>query len=459
MTLFPFAMAATIMAFSPQAATDLGGVWEGRIDVQGQSVRIVLRVDTSGAEPRASLDSPDQGAFGIPVEGLASLEGGGVHFGAPTAGVRFEGRLGPDGRTLVGALMQGTSTPLVLTRTASSAAVSGPSRPQHPQAPFLYRAEDVRIPTSTAGVELAGTLTVPQGAGPFPAVVLITGSGGQDRDETVFGHKPFLVLADALTRQGVAVLRYDDRGIGQSSGDPSQATTADFAEDGRAAFAWLVDRPEIDAGRAGVLGHSEGGTIASLLARADDRVSFVVMLAGPAAPGADVLTEQSRQIQLASGIGAPVVDANTTVQARIMAAIAANAEDPVAASDAVRAVAAEFGLPRQVAEQAARQAENPWMRWFVAHDPRPDLSAMDVPLLALYGGKDVQVPAAQSAGIVRQLAPHAEVIVLPDLNHLMQTASSGLPAEYAGIEETINADALALIVRWIEGQTRAARED
>lgn len=421
--------------------------------VGGATFTLVLRVDGSDAEvTRAAIDSPDQGAFDLPVEGL-TVQSGLVRFAAPTVGARFEGRLSDDGATLTGTLTQGAALPLVFTRTAQTASVAAPARPQHPLPPFPYRAEEVSIETPTPGVSLAGTLTLPSGPGPFPAALLITGSGIQDRDETIFSHKPFLVIADALTRRGIAVLRVDDRGVGGSTGDPTGATTADFASDARAAFAWLANRPDIVRGGVGLIGHSEGGTIAPMVAATDPRVAFVVMIAGPAVPGDQLLTEQSRRGQLASGLPEAVVAANTAVQASVTQAMARHADDPDAAAEAVRAAMAEGGAPPAAAEQAASQARRPWLRWFVAHDPRPGLVALKTPLLAVYGGKDVQVPAEQSAAALRELAPGAEIVVLPDLNHLMQTAATGLPAEYPTIEETFSPEALNLIVNWVARTT------
>lgn len=443
------AVAIVALASSQQSVVELGGRWEGAISVQGQSIRVVVRVQDADGQIRAVLDSPDQGATGLGVEGL-SLEGGVVRFAVPQVGGRFEGQLSSDGATITGAMKQGpVDMPLVLNRTAETATIEGPRRPQTPVPPFPYRSEDVVIDTPTPGVRLAGTLTVPEGVGPFPAVLLITGSGQQDRDETVFGHKPFWVLADALSRRGVAVLRVDDRGAGGSTGPVQDATSADFAIDAQAAYAWLVARPETADARVGLLGHSEGGTIAPLVARADPRVAFIVMVAGPAVSGGEVLTEQARRYQLASGLPPAVVEANTAVQADIMAAVAANADDAAATVEAVRATLAGRGLPQAMIDQAASQVGAPWTRWFVAHDPRPVLSGLPIPVLALYGGKDFQVPADQSAEALSAALPTAEIVVLPELNHLMQTADTGLTNEYATIEETIDPEALAKIVDWI----------
>lgn len=455
MTILSLTVAAAVSIAGAQTpAGELAGRWEGRITAAGQSLRVVLNVDAVGG---ATLDSPDQNVSGLPASGL-SLSGGVVRFSVPAVGGGFEGSVADDGRTINGVLTQGgVAMPLVLTRviqltpSAPPPPVIAPAadRPQTPRAPFPYRSEQVVIATPTPGVQLAGTLTLPEGAGPFPAVLLITGSGQQDRDETVFGHKPFLVLADALTRRGVAVLRVDDRGVGGSTGPVAGATSADFAIDAGASVAFLESRPDIAQDRIGLIGHSEGGTIAPLVAQADPRVAFIVMIAGPAVSGGDLLVEQSRATQQASGLSPAVIEGNVAVQARIMAAVAANAGSAQDVAAAVDPILAEAGLPEAQRRAAAAQVSAPWTRWFVAHDPRPSLAALHVPVLAVYGGKDTQVPAGQNAAALRAILPAAEIAVLPNLNHLMQPAGNGLSAEYGRIETTIDPSALTTIVDWV----------
>ncbi len=458
------------VAVSPaQAATpagDLAGRWEGRVAFSGQSLRIILRVDTVGG---ATMDSPDQDVRGLPVTGL-SVQARVVRFSIPAANVGFEGSFADGGRALNGSLTQGgVNFPLILNKVmdvSSSDTSSGTApviavrptahRPQTPQAPFPYRAEEVAFDNANApGVRLAGTLTLPQGNGPFPAAILISGSGPQDRDETVFGHKPFAVWADALTRRGIAVLRYDDRGTADSTGDFAAATSADFATDADAAFAYLAARPEIDGRRIGLIGHSEGGTIAPLVVQEGVPVAWVVMLAGPAVSGAALLTEQSRATQVAMGIAPAVVDANVAIQARIMGAVAENASSADATTAAVDPILAEAGLTEAQRQGQLGPLRSAWSRWFIAHDPGPALAGLDVPLLALYGGKDVQVPADQSAPVLSGLKPDAEVVVLPNLNHLMQPATTGLPNEYEAIEITIDPEALATVMNWVAAQGEA----
>lgn len=439
-------IAAPIQAQTPVAG--LTGTWEGPISVGGQSIRIVFRIDGAGT---VVMDSPDQGGFDIPA-GASAAENGLVRLSVPSIGGRFEGARSDDGLTLTGSLSQGGVTlPLVLTRTSETAARL--VRPQTPVPPFPYRSEEVAFDNAEAsGVRLAGTLTLPQGSGPFPAAILITGSGAQDRDETVFGHKPFAVWADALTRRGIAVLRYDDRGTAGSTGDFATATSADFATDADAAFAFLAARPDIDAARIGLIGHSEGGAIAPLVAQEGVPVAWIVMIAGPAVPGGDILSEQQRLLATAMGAGPEAVAAGNVSHRAVMALVAAHADDGEATQREVTAWLVAQGMPQAAAAQSAAGVSTPWFRWFIAHDPAPALSSFHGPLLALYGGKDLQVPADQNAPVLERLKPDAEVVILPDLNHLMQPATTGLPNEYAGIETTVDPQVLSTVVDWVAGR-------
>ena len=449
MSVFPtIAVVVASAAFAQAEAPSLSGRWEGPLALpNGASIRFVLRVDETGA---AVVDSPDQGGFGIAVADL-SLSAGTVRFAVPAVGGRFEGVLDAAGTTLTGVLSQGPANmPLVLTRAAETASTAGPARPQHPVAPYPYRTEEVAFDNPAApGVRLAGTLTLPEGDGPFPVAILISGSGPQDRDETIMGHKPFLVWADALTRRGVAVLRYDDRGVAGSTGDFAAGTSADFATDVEAALAFLAARHDIDSERMGLIGHSEGGMIAPLVAQRSGEVAWVVMLAGTAVSGAEILQEQQRRLATAAGAPEAQVDAGNAAQRALMRAVAENADDPEAAAQAVTTLLIAMGQPEASARATATTMASPWYRWFVAHDPAGALEALNVPLLAVYGGRDLQVPADQNAPVVERLNPRAEVIVFPELNHLLQTAETGQVEEYGQIEETVDPEALETVVDWV----------
>jgi pimeloyl-ACP methyl ester carboxylesterase len=440
-------------AAAAPAQASLAGEWGGVLDAGAAKLRLKLTIADEGGKLSAVMDSLDQGAK-LPVASIEETAGE-VVFTLPAIGGRYEGVLDPTRTVLTGTWSQGgASLPLTLTK---GVAPEAPKRPQTPQPPFPYRVDEVTIPTPTPGVTLAGTLTLPEGPGPFPAAVLISGSGPQDRDETLLGHKPFLVLADHLTRRGIAVLRYDDRGVAKSTGDFGAATTADFAVDAAAAAAWLRARPEIDTARVGLIGHSEGGLIAPLVASRDDRVAWTVLLAGPAVPGEAALVEQAKRIALATGAPAEAVAAQNAVFARAVAAVVAHADDPEAARREAEAVLVAAGTPKAQAEAAASQFATPWFRHFLTYDPAPALRDARGPMLALYGEKDLQVPPEQSAPVLKRLRPTAEVEVLPSLNHLFQTATTGSPQEYAQIEQTMAPTVLDRIAGWILEQPPARR--
>ncbi|MBC8140427.1 MAG: alpha/beta fold hydrolase, partial [Armatimonadetes bacterium] len=317
------------------------------------------------------------------------------------------------------------------------------------------------------GVTLAGTLTVPEGSGAYPVFILINGSGAQDRDETIMGHKSFAVLADYLARRKIASLRVDDRGIGKSTGNFATATTDDFAEDVRAGVAFLRERPEVDAKRIGLIGHSEGGIIAPMVAASDPDVAFVVLLAGTGVPGDAVMQEQQKAIIGAMGLGADVVAANRKVSEAGMTAIK-NARDGADARKKIDAVIAEqtASLPQVAREKATKQLQAafyPWCSaWFIRFaslDPREYLSQVGCPVLALNGSLDTQVIASQNLPAIEAALKgggnrFVSVRELPKLNHLFQTARTGSPTEYAAITQTIAPEVLQTIGDWIVTQAK-----
>jgi len=449
-----------------EAPAPIEGVWQGVLRVQGGEVRVVFHFERgAGGELTGSINSPDQGFAGIPLS--VAVEGTRVRIEVAAAAGEFEGQLAADGQSLDGVWRQsGLELPLRLERTADAPAT--PQRPQEPPGLVPYRVEEVAYDSLDPGVRLAGTLTVPAGAGPFPAVLLITGSGPQDRDESLMGHRPFAVLADHLTLNGIAVLRADDRGVGKSTGDFTAATSEDFADDAEAGFRWLRARPEVDRAAVGLLGHSEGAIVAPLVAAREPAVAFLVLLAAPGVPGEQILYRQGELILRAGGAGEEVVQASRSLQEALFTAVR-DAADGASARAAARAALFRHaktleGPEREQAEamfdlQAAEVA-SPWFRYFLRHDPAPVLAKVRCPVLAAWGAKDLQVPpdqnrppleAALAAGGNRNVTAR----VLPGLNHLFQTAATGHPGEYGQIEETIDPVALELIVVWI-GKTAAA---
>lgn len=461
------ALLLTSLATAPAMAQEqpdevLVGTWEGELDTGAAKLPIVFHIQRGeDGSLSATMDSPAQGAFGIPVSSV-SLEDRAVTLEIAAVGGGYTGTLSDDGSAIEGTWSQGpASLPLNVTKSEGGAA-GAPSRPQEPTLPLPYRVEEVTVPNGEAGVELAGTLTLPEGDGPFPAAVLVSGSGPQDRDEALMGHRPFYVLSDHLTRQGIAVLRYDDRGVGGSTGDFATATSEDFASDALAAVAWLRQRPEIDPEAVGIVGHSEGGLVGPMAAVRSTDVAYVVMLAGPGLPGADILMAQGELIAKAMGTPDSVVALNTRTQKRMIDAVMGEPDRDDAAA-LLRGILDEAiaTLPAEAREQAEQtketqiaQINSPWFRYFLSYDPRPTLRRLRVPVLALNGEKDLQVPWEANLEAIEQALreggnPDFTVRMLPGLNHLFQTADTGAPAEYGMIEETMSPVALEAVSDWI----------
>jgi pimeloyl-ACP methyl ester carboxylesterase len=463
MRIIRFALAAgALLAVQPLAAQQnpLAGGWGGALEVGAIRLRMTLAVQDSGGALQARFTSVDQGNAAFPAE--VEMRGDSAIFTAGQIGASYRAVLaGRD--TLRGTWTQGPGTlPLTMVRGADAGMVL--RRPQHPRPPYPYRGEEVTV-ESVPGVRLAGTLTLPQGNGPHPAVVLVSGSGAQDRDETLLGHKPFLVLADHLTRAGIAVLRYDDRGTARSTGSFAGATSDDFANDAAAAVRWLRARPEIADDRVGIIGHSEGGLVAPLVASRDPQVAFLVLLAGPGIPAAELLVMQGALISRAGGDPEGEVERTSVLQREMFAAIAQTA-DSAALHDTLMAIGRRFQATLTPEERARPDASDatlaaaintmvsPWYRWFLRHDPVPALRATRVPVLAVNGGLDLQVPADENlAGIQQALRAggNRDVTVekFPGLNHLFQTARTGAPSEYAEIEETMAPVVLQRVTAWI----------
>jgi uncharacterized protein len=459
---------------SPTMAA-LAGTWEGSLSVGKASLRLVFHVEAGEGGAKATMDSPDQGIKGIPVAS-ATLAGSAVVFDVRRIGGSFEGELDASGGRIEGVWKQGgAKLPLVLEKsgataaapaeTAPRAALAAANRPQEPKPPFPYLNRDVVV-KGPGDVRLSGTLCLPSGAGPFPAALLVTGSGQQDRDETILGHKPFLVIADYLARRGIATLRLDDRGAGGSTGDFQAATTFDFAQDAEAAVAFLRGETPIDQGKIGVIGHSEGGIIAAIVASRDPGLAFAVLLAGPGLPGEQILYLQNAAIARASGVSEAAI-AGANAKNAWLYAIAMGHDEPAVKREKIleiyRGMLPQGASPSQasaieaVADQAADQLLSPWFSTFLALDPAPYLAKAKAPLLAMIGSKDLQVPAeANFAAIGAAMAGNKRYMALEldGLNHLFQTAGSGLPEEYGNIEETISPKALEALGNWISDTVR-----
>jgi len=435
-------------------------LWMGSLEVPGGKLRLVVHMARADdGVISATIDSLDQGANGLKVES-AVFKDGKLTLELKSLGARFEGTANKEGTEVTGQWIQGGAPmPLVLKAIDKMPATL---RPQEPKPPLPYSEEEVAYVSAPSSVKLACTLTMPKTGAPYPAVVLITGSGPEDRNETVFGHRPFLVLADHLTRSGVAVLRCDDRGVGGSAAGPPDATSDSFADDALAGVAYLKTRKEIDPARIGLCGHSEGGLVAPIAAARSKDVAFIVLLAGPGVPGSEIILDQTRLIMKAEGATDADIEKATSASAKVFAAIREE-KDPKLAEARVRkelAASPEALTPQQI-DQRARIALSPWFRYFLTYDPAPTLSKVGIPVLALNGERDLQVPAAANIGAIRAALDAGgnkdyTAKILPGLNHLFQESKTGSPTEYASIEQTFAPSALTTISDWIRLHAKPA---
>lgn len=489
--LFTLAIScARVLAQIPAAAPPsmpIAGIWEGVLDAGAVKLRIGVNIgqDAAGALT-ATMDSIDQGAMGIPID-TVSFKDGALDFAITAIGGSYHGTLAADGKAISGQWTQGVAMTLDLARVESATKLI---RPQEPKPPLPYAAEEVAWSYDpAAGIEssfqpaatrdvatritLAGTLTLPPAAGPHPAAIMITGSGPEDRDEAIFGHKPFLIIADHLTRRGIAVLRFDDRGVGGSTGSAAEATSEDFAADVRSALSFLKGRKEIDGRRIGLVGHSEGGLIAPLVAVDSPDVAFIVLLAGPGVPGAEILAEQGRLVSKAMGKADADIERDAASQGRIFAVMAAGLPEPEMRTKLEAALGEAYDVlsdpeKKAVGDKAAfvnaqlAVVTSPWMRAFVAYDPRPTLAQVKCPVLAMNGENDLQVPHRQNlpeilAALQAGSCSDVTISKLPGLNHLFQHSATGSIAEYGVIEETFAPIALTTLSDRIAARFLAAK--
>ena len=437
-----------LIAAVPVMAQDITGDWIGTLNTGPMNLRLLLHITkgTDGAL-RATMDSLDQDVTGMPISAI-DLKESKLTFTSAMLSASYEGKVNQDYTAIDGVFTQAGPGPLNFKR-AHAADLAGPRRPQNPVKPYPYREEDLTYENRAAGISLGATLTLPNGPGPFPAVVLITGSGQQDRDESLLGHKPFLVLADYLTRKGLAVLRSDDRGAGKSGGNFATATTADFATDVEAAVAYLKTRHEIDPHKIGLVGHSEGGSIAPMVAARNKDVAFIVLMAGPGVPG-----DQLMVAQLVAGAEAAGIPHERAVQAGVQQRELFDLLMKGADDAAFKQKLSELAGPQ--ADEAYREMTSPWYRYFLAYDPATALRKVSCPVLAINGEKDTEVPAKLNLAAIRAALEQGgnkrfETVELPGLNHLFQTATTGALSEYSQIEETISPSALDKIGTWIMG--------
>jgi fermentation-respiration switch protein FrsA (DUF1100 family) len=436
--------------------SDIDGAWLGTLDTGEIKLRVVFHIMNTQDGLIASMDSLDQNLKGMPMTAV-TRKGMLLKIESTQLSGGYEGNISKDLTTIDGTWTQhGSSMPLVL-KLVKNVAELELHRPQNPVKPYPYRDEEVSYPNPAQNVTLAATLTIPLGKGPFPAALLITGSGPQDRDESILGHKPFLVLSDYLTRKGIVVLRADDRGIGKSTGNFATATTADFATDVEAGVSYLKTRSEVDSHEIGLIGHSEGGIIAPMVAARDHDVAFIVMMAGSGVPGDEILAEQVRLLNLASGKSTQEADKDAAEEREVIALVE---HEP---NNAELEKKLRGKIPDVQLGMQAKALGSPWFRYFLSYDPATALRKVTCPVLAINGEKDTQVSPSQNLPAIRRALEAAgnknfEVDELPGLNHLFQTAKTGAPYEYAQIEETMSPVALDKIATWILKQEVAKQE-
>lgn len=444
---------------------NITGQWNGILKVQGTQLRVVFNINKAENGFSSTMDSPDQGARGIPVTST-SFENSTLKLIVSNLGVEYQGLLDKD-NIFVGNFKQaGMSFPLNLSKGIIE--TEKLVRPQEPKKPYPYYDEDVTFENAKAGIKLAGTLTLPKKEGLFPVVILISGSGPQNRNEELMGHKPFLVLADYLTKNGIAVLRFDDRGTAASTGDFKTATSVDFASDVEAGVAYLQTRSEIDKKRIGLIGHSEGGIVAPMVAGNSKDISFIVLLAGTGIPGDRLLLLQEELIFKASGMSDSKLQIIKRINSLVFELVKkSNSVDQLTA-DLTNLLKQEVknypDRPGNISEDDFVKAQvnevvNPWMINFIKYDPAIALEKVKCPVLALNGEKDLQVPPKENLDAIKKsLAKGGNkkvtTIELPGLNHLFQECKTGLPKEYSTIEQTFSPIALTEILKWIQLQTK-----
>lgn len=435
------------------------GTWQGALEANGMRFRLQLHIshDTQG-NLVAALDSIDQGINGFPATSVSQKDSA-IHFDLPAVGGSYEGTLNAAKNAISGTWTQGENSSALSFQRSDQ--ILELRRPQTPAKPYPYREVVLSFPNSKAGISLAGTLTLPREQGPFPAAILLAGSGPLDRDEADDGHRPFLVLADYLTRKGIAVFRYDKRGIGKSTGNYDEATTADFASDAEAALSFLKTRKEIATGEIGLVGHSEGGVIAPMIASHSSDVAWIVMLAGSATKGEETLLLQSDLITRAAGMSDEQVAKSLEFDKQSYLLVRQEKDRAMRESklgELIKASGLGPAMPPAFLQRQIHWISSPWFRYFLDYDPVPALQKTKCPVLALSGEKDLRVPPKENLPLIKQALEDGgnkdvQVTELPGLNHLFQHCVTGLPTESRAIEETFAPEALQAISDWIVKHT------
>jgi pimeloyl-ACP methyl ester carboxylesterase len=457
------ALSALTTFASGHESEDIEGIWQGTLKYPGLELRIAFRFSAMpDGRLQASMMRPDESEIEIPVR-IIILEGSNLQLEVAPGNGSFEGQIQIKEGIIQGQWRQGQrSQPLILKRVSE---IAKPARPQTPIPPYPYNEEDVTFVNREANIELAGTLTWPKEEHSCPAVILIPGVGAHDRDYFILGHRPFLVMSDYLTRRGIAVLRFDERGVGASKGDRSQATSEDYARDVMAGVNFLKTRKEINPHLIGLIGHSEGGTIAPLAAAGSSDVAYIVMMGSPGLPGVEYNYQYEESMSRALGLSEEAIVAKRAFQERALDVVL-HEKDYDVAEEKLRRIYQEFHphISDMQKKAAVKRLLSPWFRFNVTHDPGATLRAIKCPVLAVIGEKDVHVPPDGNIEAIRDALETGDnrdyrVEQLPGLNHFFQTAETGAPLEYGKIEETISPTVLELVGDWILEYMKGSGQD
>ena len=457
-------ISAILFLYVSNFSQNIIGDWGGKIKIQGIQLRIVFHISKDTVLYNATLDSPDQGAFDLPVDSVFFNDEN-LKMVMTKLGAQYTGNYNSEQDEITGNFMQmGQSFELNLKRTTINEEKK--KRYQEPEEPYPYVSENITFENKTANISLAGTLTLPKKDGKFPAVILISGSGAQNRDEELLGHKPFLIISDYLTKQGIAVLRYDDRGTAKSEGNFSTATSQDFASDAEAAYNYLISRKEINKQNIGLIGHSEGGLIAPMIAAKNKNVAFIVLLAGPGISGEKILLMQSQLIGKANGATEKELKASNKLNKKIYNLLKNEKDTSILKQKVNHLLSDEFKKQNATSEMSENQLTalvkrqittltSAWFRYFLTYEPATNLTKTTCPVLALFGSKDLQVPPEANEKAIKKALEKADnndfkTLTIPNLNHLFQECKTGSPTEYAKIEQTFSPIALKEISVWIK---------
>ena len=457
--LFFFFKLTSLFLIPATYAQSIEGKWYGKLNLQNSELRVVFDIKRSDSLYIATMDSPDQGATGIPMEAVTFSKS---ILNIKHSSIMMEYNGVYMGDKIIGTIRQAGQT---IQLNLSKRVPEGAARPQEPKEPFPYISEEVFIPNKRDSIVLSGTLTLPQSGKIHNAVILISGSGPHNRNEEIMGHKPFLLLSDFLTRNGIAVLRYDKRGVAASGGKFALANTMDFAEDVRWAYSYLRTREDI--GKIGLIGHSEGGIIAPIVASENDNISFIVLMAAPGIKGRDIIIVQQAAISQLSGSTQEDIEAYQSLNNKVFDLIELHKGDITSLRKIISQTLAKESkgeIPESAIKQQLASLLTPWMIFYLNYDPIDALKKVKCPVLSINGNKDLQVNSKTNLDtiymaltgdkrpnniIVTHSNNNVKSIEFEGLNHLFQTAPTGHPKEYSTIEETLNPSVLKSILEWI----------